>query len=75
MVNVLLEEKENRQGTRSFSVYFVTFRIFDSHDELKIKNHMPDSGADNLYRDSTQSFGSSVIKYEGNYFSISSWIS
>lgn len=74
MVNLLLEEKENHQGTRSFFVYFDTFRIFDSHGELKIKNHMSDSGADNLYRDSTQSFGSNMIKYGENYFSISSWI-
>ena len=74
MVNLLLEEKENPQGTRSFFVGFETFRIFDSHGELKIKNYMSDSGASDLRRDSTQSFGSSVIKYDGNYFSISHWI-
>jgi len=74
MVNLLLEEKENPQGTRSFFVDFNTYRIFDSHGELKIKNHMSDSGATNLHHDSTQSFGSHVIKYDGNYFSISRWI-
>ena len=74
MINLLLEEKENPQGTRSFFVGLDTYRIFDSHRELKIKNHMSDSGATDLRHDSTQSFGSSVIKYEGNYFSISHWI-
>ena len=74
MVNLLLEERENRQGTRSFFVGFDTYRIFDSHGELKIKNHMSDSGAENLSQNSRQMFGSNVIKYEGNYFSISSWI-
>ncbi len=74
MVNLLLEEKENRQGTRSFFVNLETFRIFDSHGELKIKNYMSDSGADNLSRDFRQIFESNVIKYEGNYFSISRWI-
>lgn len=74
MVNLLLEEKKNPQGTRSFFVYFETFRIFDSHGELKIKNHMSDSGATNLYSDFTENFESNVIKYDGNYFSISRWI-
>ncbi|MCV0409620.1 hypothetical protein [Nitrosopumilus sp.] len=74
MINLLLEEKENPRGTRSFFVNFDTYRIFDSHGELKIKNHMSDSGARNLYQDFTQSFESNVIVYEGNYFSISSWI-
>jgi hypothetical protein len=74
MVNILLEEKENPQETRSFFVNLETYRIFNSHDGLKIKNHMSDSGAENLYRDSTQRFGSNVIKYDGNYFSVASWI-
>jgi hypothetical protein len=74
MIDLLLEEKENRQGTRSFFVDFNTYRIFDSHGELKIKNHMSDSGATNLYQDYRLSFESSVFKYGGNYFFISSWI-
>jgi hypothetical protein len=74
MVNLLLEEKENPQGTRSFFVDFDTYRIFDSRGELKIKNHMSDSGARNLYQDFTQRFESNVIVYDGNYFSITSWI-
>ncbi len=74
MINLLLEEKSNPQGTRSFFVGFDTYRIFDSHGELKIKNHMSDSGAENLSSDSRQIFGSNVIKYEGSYFSISDWI-
>lgn len=74
MVNLLLEEKENRQGTRSFFVGFNTYRIFDSHGELKIKNHMSDSGTTNLYQDYRLNFESSLLKYGGNYFSISSWI-
>ena len=74
MVNLLLEEKENPQGTRSFFVDLNTYRIFDSHGELKIKNHMSDSGATNLQQDFTQSIGSNVFMYEGDYFSISSWI-
>ena len=74
MANLLLEEKENPQGTRSFFVGLDTYRIFDSRDELKIKNHMSDSGAENLSSDFRQSFGSNVIKYGGNYFSISDWI-
>lgn len=74
MINLLLEEKENPKGTRSFFVNFDTYRIFDSRGELKMKNHMSDSGARNLYLDFTQSFESNVIVYEGNYFSISSWI-
>ncbi|MCV0367588.1 MAG: hypothetical protein K5798_10060 [Nitrosopumilus sp.] len=74
MINLLLEEKENPQGTRSFFVNFDTYRIFDSRGELKIKNHMSDSGARNLYQDFTQSFESNVVVYEGNYFSITSWI-
>ena len=74
MTNLLLKEKENRQGTRSFFADFNTYRIFDSHGELKIKNHMSDSGANNLHHDFTQSIGSNVFMYERNYFSISSWI-
>ena len=74
MVNLLLEEKENLKGTRSFFVGFDTYRIFNSHGELKIKNHMSDSGTENLSSDSRQIFGSNLIKYEGNYFSISDWI-
>jgi hypothetical protein len=74
MVNLLLEEKENPPGTRSFFVDFDTYRIFDSRGELKIKNHMSDSGARNLYQDFTQRFESNVIVYDGNYFSITSWI-
>ena len=74
MVHLLLDEKENPQGTRSFFVGFDTYRIFDSRGELKIKNHMSDLGAENLNRDFRQIFGSNVLKYEGNYFSISHWI-
>ena len=74
MVNLLLGEKENPQKTRSFFVGFDTYRIFDSRGELKIKNHMSDSGAENLSRDFRQIFGSNIIKYEENYFSISDWI-
>ena len=64
MTNLLLEEKENPQGTRSFFVGFDTYRIFDSRGELKIKNHMSDSGAENLSSNSRQIFGSNIIKYE-----------
>lgn len=74
MVNLVLDEKENPQGTRSFFVGFDSYRIFDSHEELKIKNYMSDSDAENLNRDFRQIFGSNIIKYEGNYFSISRWI-
>ena len=74
MVNLLLEEKENPQKTRSFFVYFDTYRIFVSPTELKIKNHMSDSAASNLRHDFTQNFESHVIMYEGNYFSVSHWI-
>jgi hypothetical protein len=74
MVNMLLEEKEYPQETRSFFANLETFRIFSSYDELKIKNHMSDSGAENLYRDSIRHFGSNVIKYDGHYLSITSWI-
>jgi len=74
MTNLLLKEKENRQGTRSFFVDLNTYRIFDSHGELKIKNYMSDSEATNLHHDSRLSFESTVFKYDGNYFSISSWI-
>ena len=74
MVNLLLEEKENLQGTRSFFVGFDTYRIFDSHDELKIKNHMSDLGAENLSKDFRQIFGSNIIKYDRSYFAISDWI-
>ncbi len=74
MANLLLEEKANPQGTRSFFVGFDTYRIFDSRGELKIKNHMPDSGAENLRHDFAQIFGSNLMKYEENYFSISMWI-
>ena len=74
MVNLLLEEKENRQGTRSFFVNLDTYRIFNSSTELKIKNHMSDSEATNLHHDSRLSFESTVFKYGENYFSISSWI-
>ena len=74
MVHLLLDEKENSQGTRSFFVGFDTYRIFDSRGELKIKNHMSDLEAENLNRDFRQIFGSNVFKYEGNYFSISHWI-
>ena len=74
MVNLLLEEKENPQKTRSFFVYLDTYRIFVLPTELKIKNHMPDSAASNLRHDFTQNFESNVIMYEGNYFSVSDWI-
>ena len=74
MINLLLKEKENRQGTRSFFVNLDTYRIFNSSTELKIKNHMSDSGATNLHRDFTQGFEFRVFKYDGNYFSISNWI-
>lgn len=74
MINLLVEEKENPQGTRSFFMGFDTYRIFDSRGELKIKNHMSDSGAENLSHDFRQIFGTNVIKYEENYFSVSSWI-
>lgn len=74
MVNLLLEEKENPQSTRSFFVGFDTYRIFVSPTELKIQNHMSDSGASDLHRELTQSFESNVFIYEGNYFSISQWI-
>ncbi len=74
MINLLLEEKENSQGTRSFFVNFDTCRIFSSSTELKIKNHMSDSGATNLHRDFTQGFEFYLFKYDGNYFSISGWI-
>ena len=74
MVNLLLEERENPQGTRSFFVDFNTYRIFDSHGELKIKNHMSDSGATNLHRDFTMNYEFNVFKFEGDYFSITTWI-
>ena len=74
MVNLLLEEKENPQKTRSFFVYLDTYRIFVLPTELKIKNHMPDSAASDLRRDFAQNFESNVIMYEGNYFSVSDWI-
>ena len=74
MVNLLLEEKENPQKTRSFFVYLDTYRIFVLPTELKIKNHMPDSAASSLRYNFTQNFESNVIMYERNYFSVSHWI-
>lgn len=74
MINLLLEEKENPQKTRSFFVHLDTYRIFVLPTELKIKNYMPDSAASNLRHDFTQNFESNIIMYEGNYFSVSRWI-
>ena len=74
MMELLVDEKYNHQGTRSFFVGFETYRIFDSRGELKIKNHMSDSDTSNTYREFTERFGSSVILYDGNYFSVSRWI-
>lgn len=74
MINLLLEEKEDPQGTRSFFVGLETYRIFDSGGELKIQNHMSDFDASNTHREFVEQFGSSVIVYHGSYFSISSWI-
>ena len=74
MINLLLEEKEDRQGTRSFFVGLETYRIFDSGGELKIKNHMSDFDASNTHLEFVEQFGSNVLVYDGSYFSISSWI-
>ena len=74
MINLLLEEKENPQKTRSFFVNLDTYRIFVLPTELKIKNHMSDSAASNLRQNFIQNFESNVIMYEGNYFSMSDWI-
>lgn len=74
MVNLLLEEKNNPQETRSFFVSFDTYRIFTSHDEFEIQNYMSDSGAISLYDDFIQDFDSGIFIYDGNYFSIGSWI-
>ena len=74
MIDILLDEKDNPQGTRSFFVGPDTYRIFDSRGELKIKNHMSESDALKIHHEFIEKFGSNTIIYDGNYFSISSWI-
>ena len=74
MIELLVDEKDNPQGTRSFFVGADTYRIFDSRGELKIKNHMSDSDASDTHHQFIEKFGFNTILYDGNYFSISSWI-
>ena len=74
MIELLVDEKDNPQRTRSFFVGADTYRIFDSRGELKIKNHMSDSDASDTHRQFIEKFGFNTIIYDGNYFSISSWI-
>ena len=74
MIDLLLDEKDDPQGTRSFFVGFDTYRIFDSRGELKIKNHISEPDASNIHHEFIENFGSNLIIYDGNYFSISSWV-
>ena len=74
MIELLVDEKNNPQGTRSFFVGADTYRIFDSRGELKVKNHMSDSDASDTHRQFIEKFGSHIIVFDGNYFSVSSWI-